>query len=336
LNARIENSILRFTSMTDSETQKFAHLVQTVAPQSTLLRVWPLQGGISAQMTALELQEPDGRTYRWIVRRPGAGALRRNPQAAAHEFKLLQAAQTLGLAAPKPLYLDQSGALFGAPCLVIEYIEGKPEFNPTSGADFTGQLAGHLARIHRVDGEHPGLAFLPKAATGCAETSGAQPATADESFDEGRIRAALAAAWPLPSRNPPVLLHGDYWPGNVLWREGRLVAVVDWEDAKSGDPLIDLAISRLDILWIFGVEAMHAFTRHYRSLMALDYTGLPYWDLCAALRLVRLAGADLAGWAAFYPPYGRHDITEQTIRQHYRFFITQALAHLSASAAIRG
>ena len=29
--------------------------------------------------------------------------------------------------------------------------------------------------------------------------------------------------------NRPVLLHGDFWPGNILWRDGRLVAVIDWE-----------------------------------------------------------------------------------------------------------
>jgi aminoglycoside phosphotransferase (APT) family kinase protein len=35
------------------------------------------------------------------------------------------------------------------------------------------------------------------------------------------------------------LLHGDYWPDNTLWRDGRLVCVIDWEDAALGDPLAD-------------------------------------------------------------------------------------------------
>jgi aminoglycoside phosphotransferase (APT) family kinase protein len=108
------------------------------------------------------------------------------------------------------------------------------------------------------------------------------------------------------------------------------VAVVDWEDAALGDPLIDVAVSRLDMLWIFGIDALHSFTQQYQSRMALDYANLPYWDLCAALRLARLAGADLAGWAAFFRPFGRHDITEQTIRQHYWWFVEQALEKLAA------
>src|SRR5262249_760197 len=120
------------------------------------------------------------------------------------------------------------------------------------------------------------------------------------------------------------------WPGNIVWNDGRLVAVIDWEDATLGDPLTDLAISRLDILWIFGIDAYHSFTQYYQSLMAIDYTNLPYLDLCAALRFIRLAGADLAEWAAFFRPFGRHDITEQTIREHYRLFTTQAFEKLVA------
>jgi aminoglycoside phosphotransferase (APT) family kinase protein len=129
-----------------------------------------------------------------------------------------------------------------------------------------------------------------------------------------------------------VLLHGDFWPGNVLWREDKLVAVIDWEDAKLGDPLTDLAISRLDIACIYGIDAVRSFTEHYRSVMAIDFTDLPYWDLCAALRFIRLAGPNLAEWAAFYLPYGRHDITERTIREQYRSFVEQALAGLGVSA----
>jgi aminoglycoside phosphotransferase (APT) family kinase protein len=309
------------------ERHKFEQLVQKIAPQSRMLRTWPLKGGISAAMTALEIERPDGRTSRMIVRRPGDATLRRNPHAAQDEFKLLQLTHTLGLATQTPYYLDQSGEIFPTPYLVVEYIEGQPEFAPAHAADFTLQLATHLAKIHSVDRSRHDLSFLPEQAGGCAETF-KPPATGATSLEQGRIREALTAAWPLARRNAPTLLHGDYWPGNLLWRGDTLVAVIDWEDATLGDPLIDFAISRLDILWIFGTDALNSFTDHYRSMMAIDYADLPYWDLCAALRLARLAGADLAGWVAFFPPFGRHDITEQTLREHYRYFVGQALEKL--------
>ena len=70
----------------------------------------------------------------------------------------------------------------------------------------------------------------------------------------------MAAAWPLVRRNPAVLLHGDFWPGDVLWQAGRLTAVLDWEDAQVGDPLADVGNTRLEFLWAFGREAMQQFT----------------------------------------------------------------------------
>lgn len=44
-----------------------------------------------------------------------------------------------------------------------------------------------------------------------------------------------------PARITPGIIHGDYHVGNVLYNEdGTLSAVVDWEMATLGDPLVDL------------------------------------------------------------------------------------------------
>jgi aminoglycoside phosphotransferase (APT) family kinase protein len=309
--------------------EQFDQLVQKIAPQSKLLRIWPLKGGISAGMTALEVEYPDGKRQKMILRQPGEAALKQNPHAAEDEFKVLQVTHQEGLATPNPILLDSSGKIFSSPYLVIEYIEGGLEFSPTHIKDYMSQFAIELARIHRLDCSRLDLSFLPEQPGGFDENFGKRPEKENQSLEEGRIRDTLETAWPLVQKNTPVMLHGDFWPGNILWHDGRLAAVIDWEDARLGEPLIDLAISRLDILWIFGIEAFYSFTDAYKSRMAIDYTNLPYWDLSAALRLVRMAGADLMEWAAFFAPYGRQDITENTIRKYYRFFISQAVEKLA-------
>lgn len=310
------------------ENRKFEQLVQRLAPHGRLLQAWDLTGGSSAQMTALEIECPDGKAQRVIVRRPNHGALKRNPGAAADEFRLLQMMQSLDLSTPTPYLLDGSGEIFATPYLVIEYIEGKTEFAPSNLADYILQLATHLVNIHSIDCSNLDVSFLPRKADGCAEVFRSGAAVVDESLDEGRIRNTLESIFPVPQRNPSVLLHGDFWPGNVLWQDDILVAVIDWEDATLGEPLTDFAISRLDLAIIFGIDAMNCFTHHYKSLMSLDYTNLPYWDLCAALRFVRLADSNLVEWAAFFQPFGRLDITEQAIRESYNLFITQAFEKL--------
>ena len=51
--------------------------------------------------------------------------------------------------------------------------------------------------------------------------------------------AALAAAW----RGQPVWFHGDVAVGNLLVREGRLAAVIDFGTSGVGDPACDLVIA---------------------------------------------------------------------------------------------
>jgi aminoglycoside phosphotransferase (APT) family kinase protein len=141
-----------------------------------------------------------------------------------------------------------------------------------------------LAEIHRVDTAD--LSFLPeRELTDVRARSG-------ESDALRRIRDDLASASALPPRNRPVLLHGDFWPGNMLWRDEQLVAVLDWEDAALGDPLADVANARLELLWARGAEAKDEFTRRYRALVPkVDFTDLSHWDLWAELRLAGVAQA---------------------------------------------
>jgi hypothetical protein len=52
---------------------------------------------------------------------------------------------------------------------------------------------------------------------------------------------ALLAA-PLWS-GPPLWLHGDLHPANLLVRDGRLCGVIDFGDITAGDPATDLAVA---------------------------------------------------------------------------------------------
>ena len=308
--------IAKPTQMLD---KRFEIVMQKIVPQGKLLRAWELKGGISAQVTALEIQQPDGQILKMVLRQHGDVDLSQNPHVAADEFKLLQILHSASLATPTPYLLDESGAVFPKPYVIIEYIEGAPEFTPAHLSDFLLQLATHLARIHHVDCAQYDLSFLPGQAEQYTAKLSQRPTKIDDSLDEGHIRRVLESAWPLPARNKPVLLHGDYWPGNTLWRDGQLVAIIDWEDAKVGDALADLGNTRLEILWAFGINAMYQFTDHYLSLASIDITHLPYWDLCAALR----PASKIGEWAA-------DDAAEKRMRERHKVFITQAFDKLSA------
>src|SRR5205085_10683338 len=98
----------------------------------------------------------------------------------------------------------------------------------------------------------------------------------------------------------------------------QLVGIIDWEDAALGDPLADVANSRLEILCAFGIEAIQSFTHHSQSLTTVDFTNLPSWDLCAALRPI----SQIAQW-------GLDETTEKLMRERHRWFVAKAFEKLA-------
>ena len=184
---------------------------------------------------------------------------RRDERRAVQEFRLLQLLAARGLPVPKPLRLD--GAV-----LEVEHVESE-----SPPAELAEPLARALAGLHSAGIPLEEVSFLQKQ-------------------DD---RATSRVGTPPPRATDPVLLHGDFWPGNCLWRSGNVVAIVDWEDAATGDPLADVGNCRLELLWASGREAAEAFTEAYPAARrGLDLGALAYWDLYACRRL----GPDMDLW----------------------------------------
>ena len=296
-------------------------------PGADLLGWRRLEGGISAETTVLEVTLSDGSERKLVVKRHGLGAHGHDPNVALIEFKAAKLARRYGVPAPEPYHLSRAGEVFSTPCVVMEHVAGTHDFSPLDPAGYVHQLACQLKSIHEVDGSKADLTFLTPLSDYVTERLREPPEPLDESKSEGRIRDALAPAWPLPAHNSPVLLHGDFWPGNVIWNEGSIAAVIDWEDAGRGDPMFDLASARLEILWAFGAEAMDEFTRSYASMTGVDLTDLSYWDLAAVL-ISHSDVEELAeGWDA--PPFCRSDVTAEKFRQARHGFIERALDSVS-------
>ena len=300
---------------TADDFRRFEKLVHRFDSLARLKSHRSLPGGYSADVTVLELETPVGVAQKLVHRLHGEVDLRQNPNVASDEFRVLQLTHAAGLATPAPIYLDISEPLFPTPSLVLEYVEGITDLKPEDPADYVKHMARELARIHRMNTSGRDLSFLMRLEDNCAEAIGRQPDTPDISADDRQLLEMLAPCWPLPRNNPPVVLHGDYWPGNILWRDGHLAAVIDWEDTRWGDPLADLSNARFEILMLFGSETMDSFTRQYESLNPVDLGCLPWWDLFTALRVVNKLDF-----------LATEDRDESMIRADHRWFIEKALS----------
>ena len=87
--------------------------------------------------------------------------------------------------------------------------------------------------------------------------------------------------------SPTTLLHGDYWPGNILIHQQGGMTVYDWEDAGIGPAVLDLLHFIQTSSWQFSILPLPAneIIAHYRSQLARagthTYTGDEFdqlWD----------------------------------------------------------
>jgi aminoglycoside phosphotransferase (APT) family kinase protein len=108
-------------------------------------------------------------------------------------------------------------------------------------------LVHALAGIHAFDWKNGGLADFGKP-DGYLERQVPRWLAQLDSYNGRDLPAARElAAWlesNLPPEQPPALFHGDYKADNVLFAEDsppQLLAIVDWEMASIGDPLVDVA-----------------------------------------------------------------------------------------------
>lgn len=157
-------------------------------------------------------------------------------------------ADRLPLPIPLPLARGAPGAGYRWPWSVRRWLAGNTATAAEAGAARFGRdLAGFLNALHALDGRD---GPAPGHHNGCRGGSLRRfdPAVrrALARLDDRRLADRLAPAWAaaLAARRPgpPVWLHGDIAPGNLLQDAGRLVAVIDFGNTGVGDPACDLAI----------------------------------------------------------------------------------------------
>jgi aminoglycoside phosphotransferase (APT) family kinase protein len=260
-----------------------------------------------------------------VVRRGRRPDAERNTLPFRAEFELLRHLDSCGIPVPRPRTFDGSRRILPQAYVVLDFVEGSTRFTSDDPAATARRMAEVLVAIHAIDPGHPALDSLPRhldRMQGWVITDLARR-EADASLREGLVRRHLDEHWP-PPETERCLLHADFFPGNIVWRGDDVVAVIDWESAAVGDPMADVATTRLDLRWAFGAEAVEAFTERYLALTGRPTATLPVWELVVSLRP---AGA-VSLWASDMVSHGRPDITAATMRADQHAFVDDALDRL--------
>ncbi len=247
------------------------------------------------------------------------------PSPAESEFRALSLARQHGIPCPAPLWIDRIG-LFQERAVLIEYIDGKTLLQPSDPLDWARQLASALAAIHQIRPAVEDEALFPVLTTGQWPHEDEYPFADGEHPLREHVRSTRRRAKASLQPETAVYLHHDYWPGNTLWMDEQLIAVVDWEGGVIGDPAIDVACCAFDISMLgLDVAASH-FVAVYRELSGRALPNLAYWALMAAGR----PWPDIAIWLPGWEAMGL-DLDPNEARDRHRSLIESALAGLPAA-----
>ena len=153
----------------------------------------------------------------------------------------------LPVAVPEPVATGMPAD--GYPCrwAVLRWVEGTPALeateidHPRLAADLAGFVRA-LQAVERPDEEVPGSRGGPLAQQDApvrawiVQLAGeVETAAVTEAWE----RALATPAWD----GPPVWMHGDLMPTNLLIRDGRLAGVVDWGTCTTGDPACEAMLA---------------------------------------------------------------------------------------------
>jgi aminoglycoside phosphotransferase (APT) family kinase protein len=165
-----------------------------------------------------------------------------------HEQQWLPAlAPRLPLPVPAPLRIGRPGLGYPWPWSVVPFLPGRPAAQnpPADPRDAAAGLGRFLAALHVP--APPDAPRNPFRGIPLADRDGTHAenlAAVDGQVDRGAVNRAWAAAVAAPVWDrPPVWLHGDLHPANILVDRGRLSGVIDFGDITSGDPAADLSVA---------------------------------------------------------------------------------------------
>jgi aminoglycoside phosphotransferase (APT) family kinase protein len=247
---------------------------RAVGSGARIVSVHARGGGTASAVHAVTVDDTRGARHRLVLRRfVRSDWLAEEPDLAEHEARVLDLLAPSSVDAPRLVAVDPTGEECDVPAVLMTRMPGRVRWSPRDVDDFVARLVDAMLAIHAVtvpdDVEvrrfRPydlGRRLVPPRAT---------------ELPDAWARAIEVHAGPAP-RHRAVLVHRDFHPGNVLWSDSAVSAVIDWSSASIGAPEVDVAHCRVNLAFAVGLEAADRFLTIYRERTGRDDYD-PYWDL---------------------------------------------------------
>jgi homoserine kinase type II len=218
------------------------------------------------------------------------------PAGARAELELLHALARAGSKVAEPL--ARTGELplhAGKPFALFPWLEGEILCFRRVSAEACRRVGAALARVHLASDRLPELGpgrFGPADMLARLEGVERETTRAELVADVRRARELYERF--VPARDPSLpsgVVHGDLFRDNVLWKDGEILALLDFESAFHGPFVYDLCVTLA--AWCYGdaFEVAHAraMVEGYtalRPLTAAERAAVPVEGALGCLRFV--------------------------------------------------
>lgn len=187
----------------------------------------------------------------YVLRRPPFGAKIKSAHDMGREYRTLVSLCEVYPKVPRPIAYCEDETIIGAPFYIMERVRGMIlRRDPPKGVTLTRaqmralseEFIDNLAEIHSLDPTRFGdvsraQGYVERQVRGWTERY--QNSQTDDLPDIEAVAHWLGSH--LPPDSSPTLIHNDYKYDNlVLSPDLHILAVLDWEMATVGDPLMDL------------------------------------------------------------------------------------------------
>jgi aminoglycoside phosphotransferase (APT) family kinase protein len=245
-----------------------------------ILAVRPLGGGLDAATHLVRTNEGTEAVLRRAAR-PHHG---HRGEEFRMELDQLTKLQDTGLPVAVPLGADLNAVHTDVPALLVSRLPGRLTYPREPTAAFISAMAQAAAMVHGQSVPDPVWPWHDRAA------KLQRSVAAGQGPDWARLRESGIPQGPL------TFVHGDLWPGNLLFHEDRLTGIVDWGDAGVGHPALEVTYMAADLRVATGSQEIHtALIDAYEELRGpLQNRG--WWEMAGYLRFPSDPADWLVGW----------------------------------------
>ncbi len=249
---------------------KLAALIARLQPgaeQVEIIDFMPIPGGFSRETFRFDaiVRSADGETRHSLILRkdpPEAVAILHTSRADEHDL-IESVRRNTSVPVTESLGCEMDRSVFGEAAMILRRADGSPTtsdlFNGGRDAhqvdDVVRHLCESLVELHQSDiatidpadvlGDPRGVGIDTSSWDSYMDSTFEYYIAGydDINFDPGMcilLDAFLTLRRNKPRPLPLSVVHGDFNPANFLYADGRVTALIDWENSRIGDPREDL------------------------------------------------------------------------------------------------